>query len=149
MEGPAPIRVVILYVHPLLGEGLAKLLAAEPGIAAAAISTDDAPGTAAALTSRPDAVIIESHEDAVSMTLPGDVAVPLLLFVDIAGAADPAPTTRMGGDPRAAGALRSAGAARAGRETGAPEIRPETDDLERVVRAVRDLKRTRLALVSA
>lgn len=134
MEAPAPIRVVILYVHPLLGEGLAKLLAAEPGIAASAISTDDAPGTAAALTLQPDALIIEHREKVASPTLPGDVTVPLVLFVDIAGAGE---------------ALRSAGAARADGQDGRHGTRPVTDDLERVVRAVRDLKRARLPLVSA
>jgi DNA-binding NarL/FixJ family response regulator len=134
MEAAAPIRVVILYVHPLLGEGLARLLAAEPGIAASAISSDDALGTAAALTSRPDAVIIEHRGDGASLTLPGDVTVPLVLDVDIAGAGP---------------ALRSDGVAPADGRSGRHGTRPVTDDLERVVRAVRDLKRTRLALVSA
>jgi len=119
MEGTAPVRVVILYVHPLLGEGLAKLLAAEPGIAAAAISSGDATETAAALISRPDVVIVESGEEAVSSLVSGDATVPLLLFVGIGGAAG----------VRAVGTM--------------------TDDLERVVRAVRDLKHTRMTLVSA
>jgi DNA-binding NarL/FixJ family response regulator len=134
MEAPLPIRVVILYVHPLLGEGLAKLLAAEPGIAASAISTDDTLCAAAALSSRPDAVIIEQRVRASSPTLPGNVTAPLVLFVDIAGAG---------------GARQSTDAALADGRSDRHGTSPVTDDLERVVRAVRDLKRTRLALVSA
>jgi hypothetical protein len=133
MEASAPIRVLILYVHPLLGEGLAKLLAAEPGIATFAISTDDAPGTAAALALRPDAVIIERRERAPSPTLPGSAA-PLVLYVDIAGAC---------------GGHQSTDAAVADGRSGHVGGRPVTDDLERVVRAVRELKHTRLAMVSA
>jgi DNA-binding NarL/FixJ family response regulator len=127
MEGSAPIRVAILYVHPLLGEGLARLLAAEPGVAACAISTDDASGTAAALRSEPDVVIVERRARSAPLPFPRRATMPLLLFVDIAGAA---------------------ATGRAVREPRADSIRPVTDDLERVVRAVRDLKRRRAALVA-
>ena len=119
MQGPSPVRVVILYVHPLLGEGLARLLSAEPGIAAAAISEDDPAGTAAALASRPDVVIVESGEAAMSPHVSGDGSPPVLLFVDIDGAAG----------ARGVGAI--------------------TDDPDRVVRAVRDLQSARTPLVRA
>jgi len=113
MEGPSLVRVVILYVHPLLGEGLARLLAAEPGIAAAAISETDATGTAAALASRPDVVIVESADAVASPTVSGEGSPPLLLFVDIDGVA------------------------------GTRDVGAITDDPERVVRAVRDLQSAR------
>ena len=118
MEASTPIRVVILYVHPILGEGLAKLLAAEPGIAACAIATGDATGISTALSERPDAVIVERRAEAALPVVRGGAWEPVLLFIDIEGATGP---------------------------IGAP--RP--DDLERVVRAVCDLRRTQLDLVSA
>ena len=133
MEGSGPIRVLILYVHPLLGEGLAKLLAAEPGIAARAIAMADAPGTAAALSARPDAVIVERRDASAPLALQGAAlpggSAPLLLFVDIEGTATPS----------APDADR----------IHASMTRPVIDDLERVVRAVRDLRGRRLALVGA
>jgi DNA-binding NarL/FixJ family response regulator len=127
MAGSAPIRVVVLYVHPLLGEGLARLLAAEPDVVTCAISSEDALGMAAALRLAPDAVIVERRERGAPMALPGDVTVPLLLFVDIAGA------------------IGTVGAAH---ETCADVIQPGTDDLERVVRALRDLRAPRIELVN-
>jgi DNA-binding NarL/FixJ family response regulator len=128
MEGSAPIRVVILYVHPLLGEGLARLLAAEPGVAACAISIDDPTGTAAALGTAPDVVIVERRERGAPVRLARDATVPLLLTVDIAGA---------GGTDHALSGTRPG------------PIHSVTDDLERVVRAVRELKHRRSALVTA
>ena len=132
MEGSGPIRVLILYVHPLLGEGLAKLLAAEPGISARAIAMVDASGTAAALSTGPDAVIVERREASAATALQASVAsasAPLLLFVDIEGTgAHSAPAAEL---------------------VHAATARQVTDDLERVVRAVRDLRDRRLSLVGA
>lgn len=118
MAGSMPVRVAILYLHPLLGEGLARLLEAESGIAAAAIAAGDEIGTATALGSEPDVVIVERGRVTDSSDIAGNGSGPILLYVGIGGP---------GGSPPA-GAL--------------------DDDLERVVRAVRDLKLERMSLVS-
>ncbi len=56
------VHVVVLYVHPLLGEGLASLLSAETGVVATAVARDDVAGTARAMQAQPDLVIVESAE---------------------------------------------------------------------------------------
>ncbi len=137
MAGSAPVRVAILYLHPLLGEGLAKLLAAEPGIAAAAIAAADQIGTASALASRPDVVIVERGGTADPSDVAGDGSGPIFLFVGIGGPAGPA--NRAASRHEAAGSGGGAG----------PAAGALSDDLERVVRAVRDLKLARMTLVSA
>jgi DNA-binding NarL/FixJ family response regulator len=62
MRGNRRLSVVILYTHALLGEGLAKLLAAEPGLEIRAIPTHDVGAAEAALSGEPDVVIFERHE---------------------------------------------------------------------------------------
>lgn len=62
MQGNRRLTVVILYTHALLGEGLAKLLAAEPGLDISAVPTDDIAAAEAALNGEPDVVIFERHE---------------------------------------------------------------------------------------
>jgi len=54
-----PISIVILYTHPLLGMGLGKLLAAEPGLEITSVSTQVAGQAEAALAGDPDVVIVE------------------------------------------------------------------------------------------
>ena len=56
---PEPISVVVLYVHSLLGEGLARLLAAESGLAVAAVDVRTAADVDHALAREPDVVILE------------------------------------------------------------------------------------------
>jgi len=52
-------RVLVLYVHPLLGQGLARLLTAQAGVRAVAVAAADASKRSAALQTRPDLVIVE------------------------------------------------------------------------------------------
>jgi hypothetical protein len=118
MERRPLVRVVILYLHPLLGEGLARLLAAEPGIDVTAVREDDVTGTAVALAGRPDVVVEERGDGARSARCLEPGFVPLRLFIGIDG-------TGSAGDGD-----------------------PMTVDPELIVRAVRTLKRRRLALVS-
>jgi hypothetical protein len=51
--------VVILYSHHLLGEGLARLLGADPGLEVTAIHVEDLESAAAALGDAPDVVVME------------------------------------------------------------------------------------------
>lgn len=62
MQGSRRVSVVILYTHALLGEGLAKLLAAEPGLDVTAIESHETGAAEAALDTRPDVVIFERSQ---------------------------------------------------------------------------------------
>ncbi len=52
-------RVVILYSHPLLGEGLARLLGEHRDLSVELVRVGDEPDLAAALAGDPDVVIVE------------------------------------------------------------------------------------------
>jgi DNA-binding NarL/FixJ family response regulator len=52
-------RVVVLYSHPLLGEGLGRMLAAEPDMAVTTVSLDTMDALDAALAASPDVVVFE------------------------------------------------------------------------------------------
>lgn len=54
-----PRRVVILYSHPLLGEGLARLLGGDRDLTVELVCVDDEPDPEAALAGCPDVVIVE------------------------------------------------------------------------------------------
>jgi len=56
-------RVLVLYVHPLLGQGLARLLTAQAGVRAVAVAAGDPARRSAALHTRPDLVIVEEAGD--------------------------------------------------------------------------------------
>jgi DNA-binding NarL/FixJ family response regulator len=62
MQGQARVTVVILYTHALLGEGLAKLLAAEPGLEITAVATHEIAQAETALSGGPDVVIFERND---------------------------------------------------------------------------------------
>jgi hypothetical protein len=119
MERRPLVRVVILYLHPLLGEGLARLLAAEPGIDVTAVAEGDVTGATVALAGRPDVVVEERGDGARSAVRLEPGFAPLRLFVGIDG-------TGCAGDDE-----------------------PMTIDPELIVHAVRTLKHHRLGLVSA
>ena len=59
MQDDRPISVLILYAHPLLGEGLADLLGAEPGLEVVAVPTDDVETAERALAAAPQVIIVE------------------------------------------------------------------------------------------
>lgn len=52
-------RVVILYGHPLLGEGLARLLGEDSRLEVTAVHVEDPESAAAALGEAPDVVVME------------------------------------------------------------------------------------------
>ncbi len=62
MQDDRPISVLILYAHPLLGEGLADLLAAEPGLEVVAVRIDDSGSAERALKATPQVIIFERGE---------------------------------------------------------------------------------------
>jgi DNA-binding NarL/FixJ family response regulator len=59
--GKRRVTVVVLYTHPLLGEGVEKMLAAEDGFDVVAVSSRDIEAAERALTSEPDVVVFERN----------------------------------------------------------------------------------------
>ena len=88
MQDDRPISVLILYAHPLLGEGLARLLSSEPGLEVVAVQSDDVGMAERGLAAAPDVIIFERGDP--------DRAVEILelapdaLIIDIG--IDPGPT---------------------------------------------------------
>lgn len=56
---PVVVRVLVLYSHPLMGEGLGRMLAAEPGLAVEAVDVAMAGAVDAALATEPDVIVLE------------------------------------------------------------------------------------------
>ena len=56
---PVVVRVLVLYSHPLMGEGLGRMLAAEPGLAVDAVDIAMMGAVDAALAAEPDVIIVE------------------------------------------------------------------------------------------
>ena len=56
---PVLVRVLVLYSHPLMGEGLGRMLSAEPGIEVEATDVAFPGAVDAALAREPDVVIVE------------------------------------------------------------------------------------------
>ena len=119
MERRPTVHVVILYLHPLLGVGLARLLSAEPGVAVTAVREDDQIAAALALADRPD-VVVEERGDGPHMALRLELGyAPLRMFVGVDG------------------------------RPGARDEEPMTSDPELILHAVRGLKQRRTGLVRA
>jgi DNA-binding NarL/FixJ family response regulator len=56
---PVVVRVLVLYSHPLMGEGLGRMLAAEPGLDVAAVDVALPGAVESALAAEPDVIIVE------------------------------------------------------------------------------------------
>lgn len=54
-----PDRIVVLYRHPLLGEGLGRMLALEPGLVVTTVSLGTIAELDEALAAQPDVVVFE------------------------------------------------------------------------------------------
>jgi len=52
-------RVVILYAHPLLGEGLARILRGDPSLTIEAVHVEDLEAAATVLGDEPDVIVME------------------------------------------------------------------------------------------
>ncbi|MCJ7712565.1 MAG: hypothetical protein MUQ32_17235 [Chloroflexi bacterium] len=80
---PDPVRVLLLYSHPLMGEGLLKMLAAEPGITVDAVDIGITEAVDAAIAVGPDVIVVEEGGavDAADVVRRSDC--PVVLDVDI------------------------------------------------------------------
>lgn len=95
VEGRVPgesRRVVILYDHPLLGEGLERLLRDTPGIDVSLVHVDGIEAAGIALSNRPDVVILERCAPVQAIDLLR--LAPDALFIDVGLDAGPSWTYR-------------------------------------------------------
>jgi hypothetical protein len=81
-------RVVVLYVHPLLGEGVAAYLRQTTGADVLTASVDDRPAVAFTLRQEPDVVVFEDS--------PALGAAELALLAPAATVIDVSPATASG-----------------------------------------------------
>ena len=56
---PVVVRVLVLYSHPLMGEGLGRMLAAEPGVVVESADVSMPGAVELALSHEPEVVIVE------------------------------------------------------------------------------------------
>ena len=59
MAAPSSLSIVILYCHALLGEGIGRLLASEPGASVTYIACSDPDCVTQAVAARPSVVLVE------------------------------------------------------------------------------------------
>ena len=78
-----PVRVLILYSHPLMGEGLGRMLAAEPGVVVKAIAIAEADAVAAALATEPAVIVVEEGGAIDAADIVRRCGTALVLDVDI------------------------------------------------------------------
>ena len=81
MASTRHIAVVVLYRHPLLGQGIARLLTAQPGLDVTLIGSGDRSAAEDALATRPDVVVLERGAPLTAIDIL-DVA-PGALLIDI------------------------------------------------------------------
>ncbi|HYO44433.1 MAG TPA: hypothetical protein VES19_14645 [Candidatus Limnocylindrales bacterium] len=53
------MSVLVLYSHPLMGEGLGRMLAAEPGVTVTAVDIAEPDAVSAALANEPEVIVVE------------------------------------------------------------------------------------------
>ena len=56
---PEAVRVLVVYSHPLMGEGLERMLAAEPGLAVDAVDGANIGAVDAAIAREPAIIVVE------------------------------------------------------------------------------------------
>lgn len=80
---PEPVHVLVLYSHPLMGEGLSRMLAAEPGIEVEAVDSSASGAVDEALAREPAVIVVEEGGalDAADLMRRSDC--PVVLDVDI------------------------------------------------------------------
>jgi hypothetical protein len=81
-----PVRILVLYSHPLLGEGLGRMLADEPGLAVEAVSLDNPAALEAALADVPAAIIVEEGGPVDVAEIVRRSTCPVVIDVDITSA---------------------------------------------------------------
>jgi chemotaxis response regulator CheB len=82
-----PVRVLVVYSHPLLGEGLAGMLAAQPSLAVCSVNVESRDAVEAALATEPDVIVVEEGGPFDAADVLRGSRAPVVVAVDI-GSAD-------------------------------------------------------------
>jgi DNA-binding NarL/FixJ family response regulator len=80
---PDAVRVLLLYSHPLMGEGLGKMLAAEPGVTVDAVDIGITEAVDAAIARDPDVIVVEEGGAVDAADVVRRSNCPVVLDVDI------------------------------------------------------------------
>lgn len=78
-----PVRVLVLYSHALMGEGLGRMLAAEPGVSVEAVDCASPEAVSAALANEPAVIVVEEGGTLDAAEVMRRSTCPLVLDVDI------------------------------------------------------------------
>jgi DNA-binding NarL/FixJ family response regulator len=81
-----PVRVLVLYSHPLMGEGLQRMLGDVEGLEVVAVSLDRDDGLDEALAGDPAVIVIEKGGVVSAGDLLARTDCPVVIEVDIASA---------------------------------------------------------------
>ncbi len=84
--GADPVRVLVLYSHPLMGEGLLRMLGEVEGLEVVAVPVDQDEALAAALAADPGVILIEQGGSLTARDLLARTDCPVVIEVDIASA---------------------------------------------------------------
>lgn len=80
---PEPVRVLVLYSHALMGEGLERMLAAEPDMIVDAVDSADARAVDAAIAREPAIIVVEEGGAVDAAEIVRRSQCPVVLDVDI------------------------------------------------------------------
>ncbi len=78
-----PVRVLVLYSHALMGEGLGRMLASEPGVTVATVDSASPEAVSAALAAEPSVIVVEEGGAIDAAEIMRRSSCPLVLDVDI------------------------------------------------------------------
>jgi chemotaxis response regulator CheB len=78
------LKVLVLYRHPLLGEGLERMLAAEGALEVTAVRGDANDAVAQALAIEPEVIVLEEGGPLAAAEILGRTGCPVVIDVDIA-----------------------------------------------------------------
>jgi DNA-binding NarL/FixJ family response regulator len=84
--GADPVRVLVLYSHPLMGEGLLRMLNEVDGLEVVAVSVDQPDGLEDALAADPAVILIEEGGGLNARDLLARTDCPVVIEVDIGSA---------------------------------------------------------------
>ena len=76
-------RVLVLYSHALMGQGLERLLAAEPGLEVRAVDVENEAAVGVAVETTPDVIVFEEGGRLEALELMRRTSCPLLIDVNI------------------------------------------------------------------
>ncbi len=83
LVSPEPVRVLVLYSHALMGEGLVRMLLDEPGVTVDAVDVGMADAVESALAREPAVIVVEEGGEIDAVDVARRSQCGLVLDVDI------------------------------------------------------------------